>query len=188
MVSAVLSWLAILTEFVLIPLLLVPRFVPLGIFVGVCYHTGLVLITGGNTFDMFWYAMIATYVTLVHWPIGLVVNFNPERRLHRIAHSVLACVDPEKSMAWHPQKIRRMEIEMRMARFTGVAAMARILLYTPAFYLACLVLFTRVRPYGPAAIPLITYALLIGIGYSYVPWVEVTKARLWRRAPSKTAG
>ena len=55
--SALLSWLAILTEFLLIPLLLIPRFVPVAIFVGVSFHTGLVLITGGGTFNMFWFVL-----------------------------------------------------------------------------------------------------------------------------------
>jgi len=185
--SALLSWFAILSEFVLIPLLLVPRFVPLAILVGVSYHTGLVLLTGGSTFGMFWYALVATYVSLLHWPGGLVIRYNPEKRLHRIAHSVLIRVDPEKSMRWLPRNIRRLELEMKMARFTGVAAMARILAYTPAFYLACVLLFTLV-PYGEATIPLITYALIIGTGYSYVPRTKAIRSEPWGRAPSKTAG
>src|SRR6185437_12934442 len=71
--SAALGWIAIFTEFALIPLLLIRRYVPLAVLVGVAYHTGLVLITGGSTFGMFWYALVATYIALLDWPGGLLV-------------------------------------------------------------------------------------------------------------------
>jgi Vitamin K-dependent gamma-carboxylase len=156
MLSALLSWIAILTEFALIPLLLVPRFVPLAIFVGVSYHTGLVLITGGSTFGMFWYALVATYIALLRWPVRMAVNYNTQDKL-------------------------QLELDRgtRIDRFTGVAAITRILLYTPAFYIACVLLFTM-----PNDIVLVTYALIFGIGisYCYVPQIKAMKARLWRRA------
>lgn len=193
MLSAVLSWLAILTEFLLIPLLLVPRFVPLAIAVGVSYHTGLVLITGGSTFNMFWYALAATYIALLRWPTALVVGYHPERRLHRIAHRVLARVDAERSIRLRPHDIARLELETGKGEYAGVAAAARILLYSPAFYVACVLLITLVDPYGRAAIPLVTYALMLGIGYGYVDRVRAVKSRsrghrprhrALRRAPS----
>jgi hypothetical protein len=192
--SAMLSWFAILTEFALIPLLLVPQFVPLAIVVGVSYHTGLVLITGGSTFNMFWYALVATYIALLRWPTPLLVGYNPERRLQRFAHRVLGRVDPERSIRWRLHDIARLELETRTGKYTGVAAVARILLYTPAFYVTCVFLITLVHPYGPAAIPLITYALMLGIGYGYVDRVRAIKSRLrghrprhraLRRAPSE---
>jgi hypothetical protein len=152
--SALFSWIAIFTEFTLIPLLLVPRFVPLAIFVGVSYHTGLVLITGGSTFNMFWYALVATYIALLQWPVRMVANYNPQDGL-------------------------QLELDMGTGihRFTGVAAIARILLYSPAFYIACLLIFT-LEP----DIALITFALILGIGYSYVPRIKAMKATPWRRA------
>jgi hypothetical protein len=148
MLSALLSWIAILTEFVLIPLLLVPRFVPLAIFVGVSYHTGLVLITGGNTFGMFWYALVATYIALLQWPVRLVVNYETQDKLQL-----------------------ELDMGMRIDRFTGIAAITRILLYTPAFYIACLFIFTM-----SPDIVLVTYALIFGIGYCYVPRIKAMKA------------
>jgi hypothetical protein len=159
MLSALLSWTAILTEFVLIPLLLVPRFVPLAIFVGVSYHTGLVLITGGSTFGVFWYALVATYIALLQWPVRLVVNYNTQDRL---------------------QLELDMGTGMGIGRFTGVAAVTRILLYTPAFYIACLILFNM-----SPDIALITYALTFGIGYYYIPRIKAMKASLWRRATDR---
>lgn len=156
MLSALLSWIAILTEFALIPLLLVPRFVPLAIFVGVSYHTGMVLITGGSTFGMFWYALVATYIALLQWPVRLVVNYDTQDKL---------------------QLELDMGMGMGIGRFTGVAAITRMLLYSPAFYIACLFLLTMTL-----RIPLITYALAFGIGYCYVRRIKAMKARLWRRA------
>jgi hypothetical protein len=155
--SALFSWFAILTEFALVPLLLVPRFVPLAIFVGVSYHTGLVLITGGSTFNMFWYALVATYIALLQWPVRMVVNYNSQDRL-------------------------QLELDMGagIEKFTGVAAIARILLYSPAFHIACLLIFT-LEP----DIALITFALIFGIGYRYVPRIKAMKAMKatpWRRA------
>lgn len=194
MLSAMLSWSAILTEFLLIPLLLVPRFVPLAIAVGMSYHTGLVLITGGSTFNMFWYALAATYIALLRWPTALVVGYNPERRLQRIAHWALGRLDAEEAIRWRPHDIARLELETGAGEYTGLAAAARILLYIPAFYVACVFLITLVDPYGRAAIPLVTYALILGIGYGYVDRVWSTKSRsrghrprhrALRRAPSE---
>jgi hypothetical protein len=194
MLSATLSWFAILTEFALIPLLLVPRFVPLAVVVGVSYHAGLVLITGGSTFNMFWYALVATYIALLQWPTVLVVGYNPERILQRIAHGVLGRVDAERSVRWRHHDIARLELETGTGEYTGAAAAARILLHTPAFYVACVFLITLVHPYGPAAIPLITYALILCIGYGYVDRVRAIKSRprghrprhrALRRAPSE---
>lgn len=48
--------------------------------VEVAYHTGLVLITGGNTFGMFWYALVATYIVLLDWPSALLVRYSPEKQ------------------------------------------------------------------------------------------------------------
>jgi hypothetical protein len=177
--SALLSWLAILTELALVPLLLIPRLVPLAIVAGVSYHTGLVLMTGGSTFNMFWYALVATYIALLRWPTGLVVGYLPERKLHRIAHRVLERVDVERSMRWHSHHMKRLAVDTGFGRYTGVAAAARILLYTPAFYIACVLLFTLVHPYiGPAAILLITYGLILCICYGYIDRVQAIKSRL----------
>lgn len=175
--SAVLGWLGILTEFALIPLLLIQRYVPLAILVGVAYHTGLVLITGGNTFGMFWYALVATYIALLDWPSGLLVRYNPERRLHRIVHSVLNSVDADGSVTWHPYEAARLELATDASRCTGVAAGARLLLYSPAFYICCAVIFSLKIFHGhTAAIPFVTYALILAICYGYVNRIGATRA------------
>ena len=84
-------------------------------------------------------------------------------------------------MEWRPRVIRWLELEMGTARFTGVTAVARILLYLPPFYIVCVFLFTPI-PYGRALIPFITYALLMCIGYGHL---KAIMSRVARRAPSE---
>jgi hypothetical protein len=175
--SAALGWLAILTEFALIPLLLIRRYVPLAVLVGVAYHTGLVLITGGNTFGMFWYALVATYIALLDWPSGLLVRYNPERRMHRIAHSVLSLADADGSVTWRHHDAAPLELATDAARYAGIAAGARLLLYSPAFYICCAVIFSfRIFPGHTAFIPFVTYALILGICYGYVDRIRAPRS------------
>ena len=185
LLSGLLSWLAILTEFALIPLLLVPRLVPLAIFVGVAYHTGLVLITGGWTFNMFWYAAVATYIALLEWPRRGDIVYSPERRLQRIARSILGYLDADRRFQWHPHRTKRLELSKDGQSFTGVPAVAKMLLYTPAFYFTCLVLFTLTDRYGRAAIPFLTYALLLAIGSSSLRRVQLVRPRSGSGGPGK---
>jgi hypothetical protein len=186
LLSALLGWLAILTEFALIPLLLIRRYVQLAVLIGISYHTGLVLITGGSTFNMFWFALVATYIALLDWPSRLLVSYNPERGLHRIAHSVLAPVDADRLATWHPSEVTRLELTADSAEYTGIVAGARLLLYSPAFYISCAIIFNlTLFHWHDSIIPFVTYGLILAICYGYVDRIGATRAASGRHARQK---
>jgi hypothetical protein len=187
LLSALLGWLAILTEFALIPLLLIRRYLPLAIIVGVSYHTGLVLITGGSTFNMFWFALVATYIALLDWPRGVLVRYNPARKLHRVTHSVLAPVDADRLVTWHPSEAARLELTVNAAENTGIAAAAWLLLYSPAFYISCAIIFNLTFfHWHDAIIPIVTYGLILAICYGYIDRIGATRATAGRHARQRS--
>lgn len=167
LLSMLLGWTAIVTECSLAALLLIRRLVPLGIFVGVAYHTGLVLLTVGQTFGFFWYALMASYLALLNWPSAEIgVRYSPAKLTHRAANAVFERIDLERRFKWLPGERAPLEVELPNATYSGSAALARVLLYSPVAYFAFALLVT-VPPRAHAAIPLI-FVLLAVIAYGFV--------------------
>jgi Vitamin K-dependent gamma-carboxylase len=161
--SLLLGWTGILTEVILIPLLLVRRFLPLGIFLGVTYHTLLLTLTG-STFNMFWYALMAGYIALLQWPSEVLVRYTPSRWLHRLIHRILGRADLEGRIEWLTQQAGTLEAQVNDTTYPGPAALTRIVLYSPMVYFAATVLITLL-PHGRALIPPIVLPVLAGIAY-----------------------
>src|SRR5262245_711316 len=106
LLSTALGWVAMVTEVALSVLLLVPRLLPLAIFVGVGYHTGLVVLTHGSTFGLFWYASTATYVALLEWPTSpILVWYRPTKLVHRLAVAAFERLDFDGSYRWLPERV-----------------------------------------------------------------------------------
>ena len=167
LLSMLLGWTAIVTECALAALLLIRRLVPIGIFVGVAYHTGLVLLTVGQTFGFFWYALMGSYVALMKWPSEeIVVRYTPAKLTHRAANAVFERIDLERRFRWLPRQRGPLETELADATYSGSAAVARVLLYSPVAYFAFALLVT-IPPRAHAAIPLI-FVLLAVIAYGFV--------------------
>jgi Vitamin K-dependent gamma-carboxylase len=64
--ALLLSWTVMGTEVALVAGLAIRRLRPAAIWLGVAYHTALVLATG-RTFGMFWFAALASYLAFVDW-------------------------------------------------------------------------------------------------------------------------
>jgi len=159
--STGLGWVAMVTEAALVVLLLVPRFVPLAIFVGVGYHTGLVTMTKGWTFGMFWYALTATYVALLEWPTApVVVRYSPTKLVHRLGMAAVERFDFEGWYRWLPERVDALQARVDGATYEGVGAGARVLLYCPIAY----AVFAVVCSSWPVVIPF-TFLFLAAIAY-----------------------
>jgi hypothetical protein len=65
--SRALSWLVIVTELALAIGFAVPRLFRLAIWLGVAYHTAI-LIDTSSTFNMFYFAALSSYLAFVNWP------------------------------------------------------------------------------------------------------------------------
>jgi hypothetical protein len=159
LLSAILGWIAILTEFALVVLLLIRRLVPLAVFVGVAYHTGLVLITR-STFGMFWYALMGTYLTLLTWPRSEVfVSYRPDKAATRWVIQLLRQIDFEQRFRWQPSGSGELEARVGPRVFRGSEALVRLLLYSPPLYMAYIVIITRL-PHGEILIAGVVFPLL----------------------------
>lgn len=161
--SLLLGWTGIVAEMVLIPLVLVRRFLPIGIFLGVAYHTLLLTLTG-STFNMFWYALMTTYIALLRWPSEVIVQYTPSRSLHRLIHRILGRADLDKRIRWLAHPAGALEAQVNDTTYPGVAGLARIVLYSPVAYFAATVLITLL-PHGRWLIPPIVLSVLAGIAY-----------------------
>ncbi|HET9452515.1 MAG TPA: HTTM domain-containing protein, partial [Aggregicoccus sp.] len=183
LLSAALSWTAILTELVLIPLLLFKRLVPAGLVVIVAYHTGIVLLTLGEAFDIFWSALCLSCVALMQWPEGVTVRYTPGSRWHRLARQVLGRVDLEGRYTWLPQHAGRLQTELgRGVPHAGAAAFVDLLLYNPVVYVA----FFLVTPRIGQAIPLVLPLLAVIVYDAGRRWWRGARAHPLRLVPRKS--
>jgi hypothetical protein len=162
--SATFGWIAIVTEFSLVVLLLIPRLVPIAIFVGLGYHTGLVLLTG-STFGVFWYALFCTYLTLMAWPRSQVrVTYRSDKTLQRWTAQALERVDVERRFDWRASRSGPLEAQVDGTEYRGSAAAARLLLYSPPVYLAYFVVIT-LAPEARVLIPVVIFPMLAAIAW-----------------------
>lgn len=168
LLSAILGWLAIVTEFALIVLLMVPRLVVLAIFVGIGYHTGLVLITLGSTFGMFWYALMGSYLALLAWPRSeVLVRYRSDRLGHRWGAELLRRIDIERRFRWKACPSGALEADVDEKTYRGSAALVRLLLYSPPVYIAFIVIVT-VPPHARVLIPLCVFPLLLASAWGVI--------------------
>jgi hypothetical protein len=149
LLSAVLGWFAMITEVALAVLLLVARFVPIAAWLGVAYHTGLVAITLGNTFGVFWYSAVASYIAVMPWPDPPVQVTVPETFVGRNFARAIGWLDIDRHYRYRCLPGRRVVVEQDGASFTGLAAWTRLVLYLPVAYVIFVIVgsdHTRVIP------------------------------------------
>jgi hypothetical protein len=127
--SATLSWGVILIEFLLMISFVVPRLVPVGALMVVAYHSSLLFVTG-STFTMFWYALVATAIALAPWPATPPAVVYPRRSWLR----VLRGLDLSRAFTWEPARVEGLALRIGEQRWSGRAALARIVAFHPVLY------------------------------------------------------
>ena len=166
--SGLLAWGVIVTEFTLAGAFLLRRLIPFAIWLGIAYHTSLVLITG-RTFGMFWYAATASYLAFVELRPGQLhaaCGWRPAVRA-RLRRAV-EVIDIERAVAWRPAGGSRLEVSTGPLIYQGAAALMRLAVALPALLFAV---------YGLAALPFLNHravaalvlALLSAFAWSAVP-------------------
>jgi hypothetical protein len=167
LLSAALGWIAIITEFALSVLVLLRRLVPLAIFIGVGYHTGLVLLTG-STFAMFWYALVGTYLTLLAWPRSQVrVTYRSDKLGQRWTACLLQRIDVERRYGWSTSGSGSLEVHLDEKVYRGSDAAVRLLLYAPPVWIAYIALVTAVAQ-ARILIPPVVFLLLAAIAWGTI--------------------
>jgi len=163
--GALLAWMAIGTEFALSIGFALRRHVPVLIWVGVAYHTTLVLVMN-RSFGMFWIAAPSAYLAFVTWPTEpLPVRFGQELgRLGRWV-SVLKRLDFEGAFRWQPVPQGELEISVHGRTHRAWRALVWILLCNPVSYFV-VAFFAALPQPEPRAMALIVFAILGAIALS----------------------
>jgi predicted DCC family thiol-disulfide oxidoreductase YuxK len=154
MLSKVISWIAFSTELSLSALLLVRRFYPLAIWIGLGLHTGMLVMTN-MTFRMFFFAACAAYLAFVPWPKDRMTLLYDAAcgRCTRVRHFFEA-VDLEHRVDWigfDEANDRRLDLRDPRLResvhllvgekhYSGFAAFRMLVLYNPLTYFALVVI------------------------------------------------
>jgi hypothetical protein len=135
LLSATLSWGAILTELSLSAAFATRRLVFAGILVAVAYHSSLLLVTG-RTFGMFWYAVLAACIALLQWPADPPsIRYGVESPLGRISR-FLHRLDLARAFRWEPARRSELRLVIGEQVYSGRDALARAALYNPTLYFA----------------------------------------------------
>jgi hypothetical protein len=149
--SALLDWAAIVTEFSLAVGFLIRRTLPAAIVVGVVWHTTLLLI-GGSTFGIFYYAMLITYLAFIDWPSSVVLKYSADSSLSSRVRLWFTRVDIDRRLVWFPANAPMDQGNLARTRaaeaddaesvrmYSGSRAYLAAIVFTPFFYFAVLAL------------------------------------------------
>jgi len=188
--ARIMDWSVIALEFVLVIGFLVPRFYRWAIWLGVCYHTALMVVMN-STFGMFYYAMLISYLAFVEWPVsGAIVFYDSDCGLCEATRRWFMCSDPERTFHWAPIQAavnrygisgeilkEKLRLILRGKTFSGFSAFKALVLYNPLLYMlfACVAcLQPRVPGYRWLALAMIAIfsAPMTPIGEAAYNWVS----------------
>jgi hypothetical protein len=130
LLSAVLAWTTIATELALAAAFLLRRFVWVAVWVGVAYHTSLVLVTG-RTFGMFWYAACASYIAFADVRTRLHLTCGRAESVCARLQQPLQFLDVEHRVSWSPPSGSRLAVTSGMTTYLGLAALMRLAIGLP---------------------------------------------------------
>lgn len=144
--AALFSWAAIVTEIALAIFFALRRYLPVVIWVGIAYHTTLVLVMN-RTFGMFWVAAPCTYLAFITWPKRpLLVEYGTDLGRLAGAARLLQRIDFENSFRWHPSEAPGLVFKLNGMTHRGWRAVLWILLCNPVSYMVFVALAVLPQP------------------------------------------
>jgi len=189
-IAQFMDWTVIALEFVLVIGFLVPRFYWWAIWLGVCYHTSLMVVMN-STFGMFYYAMLISYLAFVKWPEpGALVVYDSDCGFCDATRRWFMRSDPEQTFAWTPLQSavnrygiapeawkEKLHLILHGNTFSGFSAFKVLVLYNPLMYMlfACIAcLQPRVPGYRWLAVATIVLfsAPFAPIGEAVYRWIS----------------
>jgi hypothetical protein len=185
----VMGWSVIVVEFAIAGGLAVPRLRPLAIGLGVAYHSSL-LIVAGRTFGLFWFALLASYLAFVDWPVKATVRTATQGVWQQLA-ALLRRVDLERGVAWVSGPVTSLEWTTESGRTrSGLTALVFVTLVNPITYIVAACVLAplpehRVRIAGIIAMAALAVIAIDG-AFTHGP-VRIRELRRWRD-PSRRLG
>jgi hypothetical protein len=162
LLAKLLAWSAICTEIALAIGFAVRRLFPYAAWLGVAYHSTLML-TAGRTFGMFYFSLLASYLAIAGpWPAAGDVAAAPER-LGR-----LRLLDTDSAFVW--QRGARLTVTTPDRVVSGLWALTRILRYAPPAFMLFWVVAALPQP--DITHRLIALAVLASLAVVAVSWAR----------------
>lgn len=124
------AWTVILIELSLAFLFLTPRFLKAGIVLGVFFHGGMLVVTGGVISHLFFYLMTASYLLFISWPQKQTVTIQGSRHLQ-----LLKFLDFDRQFNWDLKEENPLSWISSKSRVTGFRAMGKLLIHLPSVWL-----------------------------------------------------
>ena len=147
LLSRFMSGIAIATEFALAGAFLVRRWFPFAIWLGLLYHTAI-LVLMDSTFSMFYYAALISYLAFVTWP-ERPVTVVYDGGLCEKTRALFGALDIDRQFNWRPLQIVKdgqgvgedalrasLHLFCGAKVYNGYRAFKMLLLYNPATYFA----------------------------------------------------
>jgi predicted DCC family thiol-disulfide oxidoreductase YuxK len=188
------SWFTIATEMGLSVILMVRRLFPLGIWLSVLLHSGMLLFTG-STFTMFFYAMTASMLVFVRWPEApIIVIYDGECGFCTKSKNLIERFDLENIFRWKPYQSgagrqfgisdidanRRLYLIVGDKIYSGFRALKMIVLYNPVSYLVTYTLLAAPGSGDSRFRNILVAVLLIVFSPLFVPVGEAAYAMVAR--------
>ncbi len=115
----IIAWTTILLELLLAFLFLSSRFLKAGIAVGILFHGGMLIVTGGVISHLFFYLMTACYLLFISWPQQQTITIKGNNQLR-----ILKRLDFDKQFKWELRDGDKLVWISPHACISGVKAMA----------------------------------------------------------------
>lgn len=136
--AKIFSWSTIAIELSLPVALLHRRSRLTAIWVGILFHTGLLFLTG-RTFGLFYFAVLASYLSFVEWPRSkVIVLYDGDCGSCESARRFFERIAVEPIAEWRPFPSdavkERIEAVVDQKAYSGFAAVKRLLMINPAIY------------------------------------------------------
>lgn len=157
--ATLLSWAAIVTEIGLAIGLALRRHLPVVVWVGIAYHTTLVLVMN-RTFGLFWVAAGSSYLAFLHWPARpLRVRRGADvGRLGPMLH-LLQRIDFEGAFRWEPAQRPGVEFALGGVTYSGWRAVLWMFLCNPVSYMVFVAFAVLPQP-EPRLAALVAWVIL----------------------------
>ena len=132
-IFSVIAWLVILTELTLAICFLIPGLLKRGIVLGLLFHSGMLVATGGVISHLFMYLMVSTYLLFVDWPAPGTWRIHAGRMW-----LFLKWMDFDKRFHWELKKGRWLNLIWVEGKdsITGFKAALNILVHSPFILLS----------------------------------------------------
>jgi predicted DCC family thiol-disulfide oxidoreductase YuxK len=183
LLARAMSWFTIATELGLSVAFLVRRLFPIGIWLSLTLHAGMLLFTG-STFNMFFYAMSASMLIFADWPAApVLVLYDADCGFCTRTKRWLEHFDLEGTFRWRPYQsgagldfgisesdaARRLYLINGERIYSGFGAFKMMVLWNPIAYLVTYIILAAPGPADSAFRNMVVLTLLLSFSPLFTP-------------------